>query len=477
MSNAAPLLSVLMLARGNEPRLAESLNAAAEWAGEIVLGLLDGGPLPKGAPAGIRTVPLSWHEDFSLARNELAEQARGSFLLWLEPGETLSDEHAAELKTWIAENDGLAIAASLLIRRPAEPGAPCGEQVRRIRLLPAEPKLKFHGRVREQLERSPRENSVRVEPLPLVVRRGPEEIDAVRIRVRGQRNVRLAGIELKESGRHARLFNCLGEAFLALGDHTAGGDFFRQALAIAPAGSADRLEAYYGALTTLPEDPRCERQAALCLEALEQFPCDLQLLCAMGAFLAAQGRKNLATRTYQTAVRCGRVEENAWHLAELPLLARLGYSTALEHEGRGHEAISELLAAPPEERDAEPLRRRLVELHLRTGDTEAAVGHLEAAIGGKVDREALRSAVRGAALAEKGEFTPARVYLEAAYSAGCRDRLCLRWRALVRMKQNDAGALEALAEWKLVEPTSAEADRYLRIAAGIASPAPVAEAA
>src|SRR5690606_5096347 len=91
-----------------------------------------------------------------------------------------------------------------------------------------------------------------------------------------------------------------------------------------------------------------------------------------------------------------------------------------------------------------------------------------AAVGEGADREALRSTIRGVALAENGEWTAARVYLEAAWQAGCRDPLCVKWRALARVRQGDpAGALEALAQWKLVEPDSAEAEQYLQMAAGI----------
>jgi predicted Zn-dependent protease len=78
------------------------------------------------------------------------------------------------------------------------------------------------------------------------------------------------------------------------------------------------------------------------------------------------------------------------------------------------------------------------------------------------NREALRSAIRGACQAAKQNWTPALAYLQTAYSAGCRDLLCLRWLAVTLISTGETeAALPILRAWQAAEPRSAELQTYL----------------
>ena len=91
----------------------------------------------------------------------------------------------------------------------------------------------------------------------------------------------------------------MGDALLILADNGRAIDCFRQALNLADRGSPLMLEAYYGLLTSLgATDAERAEQLALCIQALEVFPTDAQLLCALAGYLQAQGKLPVASQAY-----------------------------------------------------------------------------------------------------------------------------------------------------------------------------------
>ena len=88
------------------------------------------------------------------------------------------------------------------------------------------------------------------------------------------------------------------------------------------------LEAFYGLLSTLDQLPKAqEKQIAFCQQALEIFPFDAQLLCAMGSYLERQGRIDLACRSFEAAARFGQVDPQTTHLIEIADIATVCQAT------------------------------------------------------------------------------------------------------------------------------------------------------
>src|SRR5262249_31596492 len=135
---------------------------------------------------------------------------------------------------------------------------------------------------------------------------------------KARRDIHLAELELADGSVRPELFTVLGEAWAVLGEPLKAAGRFRQAIDGATSGSTEQLEAHYGLLTTFDgRASAADQQIAACLEALQAFPLDAQLMCAMAGYLQAQGRLDLACRSYQTAVEYGQVNLRAWHLASL----------------------------------------------------------------------------------------------------------------------------------------------------------------
>jgi tetratricopeptide (TPR) repeat protein len=260
-----------------------------------------------------------------------------------------------------------------------------------------------------------------------------------------------------------------GDAWAALGEPDKAGDWFRRAIAKSLPASTEQLEAYYGLLTTF--DGRLntrDEQIATCLKALETFPLDAQLLCAMGSYLQAQGRLDLACRSYQMAVEHGQINLHTWHLARLAEFAVVCYSLTLDLQGRSVEACQVLRNALSSSTGSERLRRHLIELHIKHNQRRDALAEADQLPLEVLHREPLRNAIRGACLAVQQQWSSATAYLRGAYDAGCRDPICLRWLTSGFMAAGNFDAAEPiLHQWQTVAPENPEPARWLlTLAAG-----------
>lgn len=464
MSKQCPRLSVAIIARDVEDCLASTLDSVRNLADEIVV--LDTGSRDStiriARQKATTLVTRAWNDDFSAARNAAMEAATGDWVLWLDAGETLSPAAVEGLRKFVDHDIDDNSAYYLLVSTPAQGTNIAGEQIARLRLHRRVDGIRFQGRVRESLAGSLQEHSIHTAALSWRIERSAREHDDKLRRSRAERNLRLAGLALEEEGTSARLLNCLGEAAQALGDNGASIGWYRQALVLSASPTPDTLEAYYGILTALEgQDASREAQLQLCMKALEIFPLDTQLLCAIGGYLQSREQLELASRAYHLAAHYGQITPEIWHLVGLQEIAMNCYALTLQHLGREEEArqlLERELAAQPA---AARLRRQLLELHVRHGCRDEALAVVNSMPRDVPNREALRSAVRGASLAAAGNWISARSYLETAYKAGCREPLCLRWltAAYLAASRNE-DAQQMLSEWSRVDPHSPELQQY-----------------
>ncbi len=336
-----------------------------------------------------------------------------------------------------------------------------GEQVGRLRLWPLKSGLKFAGRVREELSPELAAAGIEHETTAWSIVRSARDIDLDVKTAKARRDIRLAELEIEEAGERPQLLLALGEAWTTLEEPLKAAGWFRRAIDDSPAASSAQLEAYYGLLTSFDHRPGVQdQQLATCLEALEVFPLDAQLLCAMGSYLQAKGRLDLATRSYQMAVEHGAIDLKTWHLANLADLAVICLSMTLELQELADDSRECVERAINERPNSQRLRRRLIELHIkhnRRQEALAQIEHLPVAIS---QREPLRNAIRGGCMAAQGQWSAALPYLKTAHAAGCHDPICLRWLAIGLLGTGELNAAEtALRQWQLAAPENPEPAR------------------
>jgi tetratricopeptide (TPR) repeat protein len=454
-----------MIVRDADDVIDATLQSVVSLADEIVVadtGSADGTRERLGR-SPVRLLEIPWSDDFSAARNECARHAQGDWVLWLDAGESFTTDAARQLGEFVANRADPTRAYMLLVHIPHSPASIAGEQVAQVRLVPNHPAIKFRGRVRESLLPSVESVGLTVEGLPWRIGRPVQDHDPDRKRRKAQRNLRLADQQIAEEGPVARLLNCKADALQILDEATAAARYYSSAIQTAEPGTPELLEAYYGLLTALDGcDESREQQLTICLKALEAFPLDVQLLCAMGGYLQSQDRLDLAARAYQSAYRHGQIDPQVWHLDEIKEIAAVCYGLTLQRQNNddmAQRALEEALRAYPQ---SERICRQLMELHIKHGRIDAALSLVEQLPDASAEHDSLRSAIRGACLANQNNWPAAKAYLQAAFRAGSRDPICLRWYIVTLLSVGDPSlAKNALEEWKKVDPASTKLQQYL----------------
>jgi len=459
-----PLLSVALVVRNAATTLPETIKSIQPIADQIVV--LDTGSTDETPETAIgldaEIVQRPWDDDFAAARNACLSHLRGRWVLWLDAGERVPEDHGRRLRSMLKEKGAADQAYRMFVWVPQGGGAISAEQVAQIRLMPNHPSLRFVGRVREDVLASLTELNIEVESLAERIERTEREHDQQIKLQRARRNLRLADLQIRQHGPSARMFNCVGEALHRLGEAEQAAEMFSQAVAHGRGGSADQLEGFYGLLTTLDSPPRRELQITTCLKGLETFPLDAQLLCAMGGYLQAQGQLDLAVRAYQTAFEHGQVNPEVWHLDEIHDITAACCALALQLQSKDAEALQTLNRAWERLPASGRIARHLLQLHARYGRRDEAMAVVDRMDVPPGQREAFTAAVRGACLAAQRNWIAAKAYLQTAYAAGLDDPFCLRWLSVVLLSLGDAAAAEpVLQHWERTDPGNAEVQQYL----------------
>ena len=126
------------------------------------------------------------------------------------------------------------------------------------------------------------------------------------------------------------------------------------------------------------------------------------------------------------------------------------------------EVLRDGLAERPE---SERLRRQIIELYIKSGHGREAIDECKRLPFDTPYRDQLSVVAQGAALTAAGQPQEGIKLLAAAYDAGCRDPLCLRWLATAYATVKQWEGFESIVgEWEQVEPDSAEIKAICRLA-------------
>ena len=379
-SLSRPHLAVAMIVRDEQDVLADSLQSVRRLADEIVV--LDTGSSDRtvqlAAELGAAVYRKPWHDDFAAARNQCLSHVSADWVLWLDAGEQIAPEPADRLREFLDGEAEKSAAYSILVEVPPRDAGASAEQVAQLRLLPARAGLRFAGRVRETVEESLAAAGLRRAEAPGRIVRHPRQHDPERFLTKARRDLTLATAEAEANGNWPpRLLLAAGQAHSALGQQDQARQLLRRAIEAAPATSPQRLEAYYGLLTTFDDDPEMHAsQLTACLDSLEDFPFDLQLLLALGNYMLVRERLDLGIRAFEAAVRFGRITSSVWHLCEAREIAAVCLALALQARQRdddARDALETALAARP---DSFRLASQLHMLYRKQGKTAEAAALL-----------------------------------------------------------------------------------------------------
>jgi len=455
--------TVAMIVRDEEAVIASTIESAQLFADEIIV--LDTGSADRtreiAKDCGAVVLSANWADDFAAARNQCLSHAGGEWVMWLDAGEYLPAAEATSLRTFIENDADPSCAYAMLVQTPVQNKEISGEQIAVVRLVPNRQGICFEGRIRESMNASFEKLGIQIEGAPQRIQRSDRDHQPERRQQRATRNVHLADLQIQAAGPTPAMLNCLAESFQHLGDIANSTRFYQRSLREAAAGSTDQLEAYYGMLTVLDETPDSrDDQLALCLKAVEHFPLDIQLLCAMGGYLHTQGRAELALRAYRLAHEHGQLNPQIWHMQDVYEIAATCFVAMLQLQGQSEEAGDVMEAVVAKFPQYAPLRRQLIEWYTSNGKRDEAIELLDLHASNEPGAAAMRSAIRGACLSKQGDHVAAVPHLRSAFDAGCRESICLQNLVASLSATGDlAGTLVVLDEWLQFEPENQEVAR------------------
>ena len=475
---AMPRLTVAILARDAEDRIVSTIQSVQAIADEILVG--DTGSTDQtvqiAEQMSAKVVSIPWTDDFSAARNACFAHASGDWVLWLDAGETLDPQDATELRQLISSQTERNKAFMMLVKLPPETKNVAGEQVGKIRLVPRIEGIRFEGRVAESMYASLNASSITVDAIPHRIHRSEYDLRPdVKLR-KANRDLELSQRAINESGPSAQMLLVRGEALGAIGNREEARLSFQQARQLAEPESREMLESFYGELTTYDGLPEAQtQQLQVCLQAIESFSLDVQLLCAMGSYLQGQGRFDLATRAYQTAYQFGQIHPEIWHIGDIHEVAALCLCLALQVEKNDEGARQVLEEVVGRGNPSQRVVQQLIEFHVRAGRRAEALELVDQLPADFPHPDCFRSAIRGACLATEQNWISAKAYLQTAFNAGCREPLCFRWYSVALLSLSDLETLAAVLDvWADVAPDSPEVAQFR---AAMASPEQLSAAA
>ena len=211
-------------------------------------------------------------------------------MLWLDASEQLDPKSAKEIRAQIDASPNQPSAFLMMVQLPPAAGQIDGEQIGKPRLWPTRSRMKFVGKVREQMIPNLADAGLKEELTTWRIQRSARDVDLAVKAAKANRDLRLAELESLASSDRPELNLVRGEAWMALGDPLKAAGWFRQVIDDSPRGSTTQLEAFYGLLTTFDSRPgSADQQVATCVEALDVFPLDAQLLARWAATCRTRG--------------------------------------------------------------------------------------------------------------------------------------------------------------------------------------------
>jgi glycosyltransferase involved in cell wall biosynthesis len=238
-SENAPLLSLCMIVRNEEKNLGPCLESVRGLVDEIIV--VDTGSQDRtreiAQSAGARVFDFPWINDFSAARNQSLDAAKGRWILWLDADDRIEAEQRQALRSAVqqADRDPSGPKAFGIVVKNSGDGGKTGTVFNQIRIFPARSELRFTGRVHEQILPAIESLGMQVEYWPWrVLHTGyadPSTAQAKQIR---NRELLEAQIKSKDNVTPITLYT-LGMAYLDLGEFEAALSPLQQAESLARA--------------------------------------------------------------------------------------------------------------------------------------------------------------------------------------------------------------------------------------------------
>jgi RNA polymerase sigma factor (sigma-70 family) len=298
-------LSLCMIVRDEEPRLAACLDSVAPHVDEMVV--VDTGSTDRtreiARERGARVFDFPWTESFADARNQSLTQARGDWIFWVDADDLLSPESGRKLRDLIRRHPARDVAYQVQVRIPPSPGEFNESVVDHVKLFPNRPDLRFEHRIHEQILPSIRRAGLEVRFSDLFVTHANYDRSDEGQAKKRRRDFRLLELDLRDRPDHPFVLFNLGMTHLyATKEYEVAAHYLRRSLDRSHCSDSIVRKAF--AMLTWAR--MCQGEWAAALAANEEgrsyYPDDAELLFQAGQLYQQVGRFDEARRALERLI-------------------------------------------------------------------------------------------------------------------------------------------------------------------------------
>lgn len=228
MSSEAPLLSVCMIVKNEESNIPALLDSLSSLSCELIV--VDTGSSDRTVElcktGGAKVVEWEWCDDFAAARNVSLHHATGCWIIWLDADDRLSPT-AADRITELSQ--GIPTKGYQFLIKNARDDESIGSRHPQLRMFPNDSRLRFKGRVHEQIAPALATCSYPIEATSIeILHTGYADPDLLKKKT--ARNMNLLELLHAEAALDELGFYYLGTDTLKLGDYERARDLFLECL-------------------------------------------------------------------------------------------------------------------------------------------------------------------------------------------------------------------------------------------------------
>jgi glycosyltransferase involved in cell wall biosynthesis len=224
-----PRLTLSMIVKNEEAKLAECLSSVKGIADEIVI--VDTGSEDKtksiAKSFGAQVFDFEWVNDFSKARNFALSKSSGNWILYLDADETLDAKSKNELTKLLNNHEKLGVRC---IVESSDDFNNSAVTMSYPRLFTNGPYIKFTGKVHEQIENSLKENGYKFVDSEIKIWHSGYNMPEHELEIKAERNLKILfdDYNLKPTGYLAYQ---IANSYAILKNRDKAAEFFRIALA------------------------------------------------------------------------------------------------------------------------------------------------------------------------------------------------------------------------------------------------------
>ena len=297
-----PLLSLCMIVRDVEHTLEPCLVSIRPWVDELIV--VDTGSVDQ-TPAiaerlGARVFHFPWCDDFAAARNVSLECARGQWLFWMDADDTIDEANGRKLRKLVDGGHREDIYGYVMrVHCPASASPEDFTAVDHVKLFRNLPKLRFEGRIHEQILPAIRRAGGDVGWTDIFVTHSGSDQSPDGRRKKYERDLRILHLDHQERPEHPFVLFNLGMTYADMGRHDEAVGWLRRSIAQAQPTESHLRKAYALLAGCLHQLERPAEAEGVCSQGLAIAPDDPELLFRRAMLAHEAGQLTAAAEAYQ----------------------------------------------------------------------------------------------------------------------------------------------------------------------------------